>query len=321
MSELSETTLPKISVIIPTYNRMTYVCTAIDSVLAQTYKDYEIIVVDDGSKEDIKGLLSKYGDKIRYIYQENKGLSGARNTGIRNMKGEWAAFLDDDDIWYPSKLQIQMDYIKENPEIDMVSTKADVIDMQGNKLNKVKPMSEVELHFEGLLEGNHVVIPSALVKKSSLEHYGGFDEQLRCCEDYEIWLRMTAQNAKIAYIDQALIQYRMTDGQLSQQSLKMRLAGVYTFNKIRGLCLKEQKDPISNKLAKEYYLLAKVQYSKKMFKDALRSIVKAIFTKPLVGRCFFHDNDSIVTKGIKIIKPYFVTIYYTLLTILNINKR
>ncbi|MBM2835200.1 MAG: glycosyl transferase [Candidatus Brocadiaceae bacterium] len=96
----------QVSVVIPTYNRAPYVIMAIESVLAQSYQDYEIIVVDDGSTDGTRDVLEPYRDRIRYMYQDNKGVSAARNTGIQESRGEWIAFLDSDDEWLPNKLEI-----------------------------------------------------------------------------------------------------------------------------------------------------------------------------------------------------------------------
>ena len=102
--------IPRVSVIIPTYNREEYVVKAIDSVLGQKFDDYEFIVVDDGSTDNTKEIVNKYGDMIRYIYQHNSGVSAARNTGIKLAKGEWVAFLDSDDEWRPDYLLTQIEY-------------------------------------------------------------------------------------------------------------------------------------------------------------------------------------------------------------------
>ena len=102
--------MPKVSVIIPTYNRAHYICETIDSILAQTYRDYEIIVVDDGSADNTRKVLQKYDGKVRYFYQKNRGPSAARNFGISQSQGEYIAFLDDDDLWTENKLELQIDF-------------------------------------------------------------------------------------------------------------------------------------------------------------------------------------------------------------------
>ncbi|MCK4819314.1 glycosyltransferase family 2 protein, partial [bacterium] len=109
--------IPNVSVIIPTCNRAEYITQAIDSVLAQTYTDYEIIVVDDGSTDNTKEVMEPYMDRIRYIYQENAGVSAARNTGIKAAKGDWVAFLDSDDEWLPGKLAVQIRAVERHPQL------------------------------------------------------------------------------------------------------------------------------------------------------------------------------------------------------------
>ena len=115
-----------ISVIIPTFNRVEFISEAIDSVLSQTYSNFEIIVVDDGSTDNTKQLLTKYGSRITYDFQENKGVSSARNKGLDIAKGEWIAFLDSDDIWLPEKLSLQMQDLEQHVpllHINLDSTK------------------------------------------------------------------------------------------------------------------------------------------------------------------------------------------------------
>jgi len=115
MSELSLKQPPPVSVIIPTYNRASWLRGAIDSVLDQTFADFELIVVDDGSTDNTKEIVADYGDKIRYFYQPNKGPSAARNTGIGQAKADLICFLDSDDRWIKNKLQTQVEFIRQNP--------------------------------------------------------------------------------------------------------------------------------------------------------------------------------------------------------------
>src|SRR5690349_3602213 len=109
--------MPKVSVIIPTYNRAQFIARAVDSVLEQTYKDFEIIVIDDGSSDNTQEILKAYEGKIRYVYQQNKGISAARNRGIQEAKGEYIAFLDSDDVWKPEKLSVQVAILDVNPHV------------------------------------------------------------------------------------------------------------------------------------------------------------------------------------------------------------
>ncbi len=128
--------MPKVSVIIATYNRTHFVCEAIESVLNQTFPDFEIIVIDDGSIDNTKQVLEKYASRIQYIFQENKGRAEARNTGIKNAKCEYIAFLDDDDIWLPNKLEKQVIFLDSHPDIELVYTFTEVINEQGRLLEE-----------------------------------------------------------------------------------------------------------------------------------------------------------------------------------------
>jgi len=254
--------MPKVSVIIPTYNRAKYLCEAIDSVLAQTYKDYEIIVVDDGSTDDTKKVLAKYGSSIRYYCQENSGIAVARNVGISLSEGEYIAFLDDDDIWLSDKLKVQMKYLEKNSDIDLVTSRAEIIDSEGHLTGGFKPSKFYATDFEGLLNSNFIVVPSVVFKKKILSKVGYFDEKLRCCEDYELWLRI-ALKGKIYFMDQVLVKYRMTPNSLSKDLIKLYTSGIYIFKKLDRICNSRQKQLIREMMSGVRYRLAKEYFKKK----------------------------------------------------------
>jgi len=187
--------VPHVSVIIPTYNRKDYVQKAIDSVLAQTYKDYEIIVVDDGSSDGTgEALQARYGDRIRYVWQENQGESVARNCGVDMARGEFIAFLDSDDLWVPEKLEKQVAYLRMHPQTRMVFSQMLPIDAEGNKIdNQVQDPHFVDraLTFEELCFRTHVLSTSSVViAKTALKASGGFDPAIHYAEDYDLWLRL-----------------------------------------------------------------------------------------------------------------------------------
>ncbi len=122
---------PLISAVIPTYNYGHFVTAAVRNVLAQTYRNLEVIVVDDGSKDNTRERLAPYLDRIRYVYQENQGPSAARNTGIRSATGEWVALLDSDDLWHPRKLELQVKYLQAHPEVGLLGSDR-VYDLHGD---------------------------------------------------------------------------------------------------------------------------------------------------------------------------------------------
>lgn len=183
-----------VSIIIPVYNRTQYLPEAIESVLSQTYKNYEIIVVDDGSTVDLKLVLEPYKDRIKYIRQDNKGLAGARNIGIRNSLGRYIAFLDDDDLFMPRKLEIQADILDKNPGVGFVFS--DCYEFSGREKENVSlnlavardadPKDFTELFF---LVPN-VRVPVVMSRKDCFMDTGFFDESLAQHEDGDMFLRI-----------------------------------------------------------------------------------------------------------------------------------
>jgi glycosyltransferase involved in cell wall biosynthesis len=195
--------MPKVSVVIPTYQSAKYIQEAIDSILNQAYKDYEIIVVDDGSTDDTIQVLKKYGTRIKVIRQENRGAANARNRGILASCGEYIAFLDSDDVWMPNKLELHINILENNPEIGIVFS--DVICVFGDRKTKYfnfrNPHSgEVYIH---LFIRNFIPMSAAVVRKKCFEEVGLFDESLSASEDHDMWLRI-ARFFKVDFIDEPL---------------------------------------------------------------------------------------------------------------------
>jgi len=191
-----------ISVIIPTYNRQDHILDAIKSVQNQTYKVDEIIVVDDGSTDNTKQLLKNLD--IKYIYQDNKGVSSARNTGIKNAKNSWITFLDSDDIWLDSKIEKQVQFHKNNPNI-LISHTDELWIKNGKQINKKyhqrKPFGWC---FEDNLDSCKIGPSTTILHKDIILDIGYFDEDLIVCEDYDLWLRIL-QKYQLGFIDIPLI--------------------------------------------------------------------------------------------------------------------
>lgn len=191
MKESSET--PQVSVIIPTYNRGWIVGEAIDSVLDQDFRDYELIVVDDGSEDNTPAILAAYGNKITVLRQSNRGVSAARNYGITVAAGRLIAFLDSDDLWLPRKLFTQVKFFTENPDAVINQTEERWI-RNGVRVNPKKR----HLKFAGMIFERSLslclVSPSAvMMKKGLFDSVGVFDENLPACEDYDLWLRISCR--------------------------------------------------------------------------------------------------------------------------------
>ncbi|MBF0226603.1 MAG: glycosyltransferase [Desulfobacterales bacterium] len=209
--------MPKVSVIIPTFNRAWAVKKAIDSVLAQDFKNFELIVVDDGSYDSTKEILKSYGDKIITITQDNTGVSSARNKGIKLSQSEFISFLDSDDIWLPQKLSEQIKFFDLNPEALICQTEEIWIrnGVRVNPKNKHKKLSG--MIFEQSLELCLISPSSVMLKKSLLEEIGLFDESLPACEDYDLWLRVTCRYPVHLIEKDCLFKYGGHYDQLSRQ--------------------------------------------------------------------------------------------------------
>lgn len=202
--------MPNVSVIIPTYQRSHLVSQAIESVLAQTYTDYEIIVVNDGSTDNTKEVLAGFGDRITVIHQVNKGLSATRNTAIMAAQGKYIAFLDDDDIWLPDKLEKQIACLELQPNIGLVYSDIFYFNDQGllpHTYLQRYPAPPVQDNWV-LFVRNLIPTPSAVVmRRECFDEVGLFDETLKSCEDYDLWLRLT-EKWPIHLLNEPLIRYR-----------------------------------------------------------------------------------------------------------------
>ena len=184
-----------VSVIIPAYNAAWCVAHAVDSVLAQHFRDYELIVVNDGSSDNTAEVLSAYDDKLRVLDKPNGGLSSARNAGIRAARGRYIAFLDADDRWLPDKLAKQVALMTARPELAFCSTAALLEDPDGMPLGEWRCGSHAISALEGIFSANAYVAGSgsaAMVRMDALEKAGGFDETLRSLEDIDMWMRLSA---------------------------------------------------------------------------------------------------------------------------------
>lgn len=300
---------PKVSVVIPTYNRADCISEAIDSAIAQTYKDYEIIVVDDGSQDNTRDVLKQYGDKIKYVYQENKGEAGARNRGIKEAIGEYVAFLDSDDIWLKDKLEKQVKVLS-NSNVDTGLVYCAMQVMQNKTLtHKILP-SFPAFNFNDLLIGHKCFSMSVLVRKECFERIGLFDESIKLGCDYEMWLRLTLRY-KVEFISEPLAIYRKGDGNMSNNLKGMKEGGIKIFRKMRGDTNYPQK-LIIIALATEHYLLGRIYYEEKRYKESFREIKNALKIYPLVGSGFISSEETYLNKLLKLTKPYFALLFLSL---------
>lgn len=207
--------MSKVSVIIPVYNRAKSIRDAVESALNQTYKDLEIIVVDDGSTDGTEDSIRDYIEtsKIKYIFQENGGPGAARNAGINASKGEYIAFLDSDDLWLPEKITIQMEYLSTHRDIDVLFCSGYCLDHNQNlKLIRCGATEDQNDFFELIAAGLSCLPSAAIVSRKAMENAGLFKTEFG--EDWYLWLKL-AQRYKFAYIDNPLYKKRYLGSGLS----------------------------------------------------------------------------------------------------------
>ena len=220
MTNSSHAPSPKVSVLIPAYNAMEFLPATIASVLAQTYQDFEVIVVNDGSIDDVEGWVNELPDqRVKLVSQSNKGLASARNTGLATAKGDYIAFIDADDLWLPNKLEKQVQLLDTQPDVGLVYTWISLIDETGQPQGKLRKNHAqgnvwVQLTTHNIVECGSV----ALVRRECFDKVGLFDDTLpfSCSEDWDMWLRIAAHYS-FGSVAEPLVQYRCHSNNLSSR--------------------------------------------------------------------------------------------------------
>jgi len=217
---------PSVSIIIPAYNASAYIADALNSALAQKFTNYEIVVINDGSPDTahLENVLAPFMDRIVYLRQENQGLAGARNAGIRAARGKYIAPLDADDTWNPDFLAAQIAVLEADPTIDVLYADARIfgqVPEAGRTVMELCP-SAGEVTFESLVTRRCTVhICVTVCRREALGREGLFDATLRRCEDIDMWLRITAGGGRIAYQRRVLGNYRRRPDSLSADTARL----------------------------------------------------------------------------------------------------
>jgi glycosyltransferase involved in cell wall biosynthesis len=237
---------PLVSVVIPSYNRAQYIAETIESVLAQTYREIEVIVIDDGSTDNTRDAVEPYVPHVKYVRQKNSERGASRNHGLRLAKGEFIAFLDSDDLWLPQKLEEDLKILKEKPRAGVVYSDADLVDSDGDHLKTLKRKGYTGSVTDQLLTDNFVSIGAHLIRKSFADQIGGFREEreLSGSEDWEFWVRLSCVT-EFEYLPKATTRIRthqantMSDAAAMSRSmgyaLKLVREGEYLSARQKGL--------------------------------------------------------------------------------------
>jgi glycosyltransferase involved in cell wall biosynthesis len=270
----------RISVIIPTFNRVRFLCEALDSVLAQTVPVYEIIVIDDGSTDDTEKTVRNYRGNIRYLRQNNQGPSAARNYGMREATGDWIAFLDSDDLWVPDKIQAQTDLIRQHPHLDFVFGDLSLFDETKHDnepeiLNKtvqeymITHAADLKDFFRQLLICNPIPTSAVLFRRECLLQTGYFDETMRYCEDYDLWLRFAAKY-RLGFVNKILVRRRMHDSNAMNAHEAIYNGSLKVFKRLEanGGLSPEMQQTVSRRIFSTQYDLASHLAKRKQFEAA-----------------------------------------------------
>ena len=275
---------PMVSVVIPAYNCSPFIAATVESVLSQTLSSFEIVVVNDGSPDtrELEAALQPYSSRVRYFSQENRGPSAARNLAIRKAVGRYVAFLDSDDVWLPNHLADQVQHLERAGELGLVYANNEQVDEDGyasKAFDHVPQNGPVTL--ESLLaERCTVNTSSVVVVREALLDAGMFDEEMRRCEDFDLWLRLASMGVKIAYDPGVQMLHRLRNGLSSDREL-MKRARKQVYNKVLATfsLTDEQKNLVNRKireLDKEIELeAAKRHLSAGSYDEALGAIERA----------------------------------------------
>lgn len=268
-----------VDVIIPTFNRAQVMTRAIDSVLAQTYHDFLLHIVDDGSTDDTQAVLNKYKNHPKVIihFQENAGVSAARNLAANQGHGAWISFLDSDDEWMPNKLEVQMKYLKDHPECHFLHSEELWI-RNGVRVNpKIKHLKSNDQIFERSLEFCIISPSTVILKRELFVKHKGFDKDFIVCEDFDLWLKVLLTDT-IGFISTPLIEKH--GGHSDQLSTKFVAMDYWRIKSLVNLykspeANESQKELIKKVILKKSELLLK-SYIKYENKKSYNEIERAL---------------------------------------------
>ena len=297
-----------ISIIIPAYNCSKSISRSIDSVIKQTYSNWELLIIDDGSTDKTKEIVEEYitkNPKLKYYHQENSGAPASpRNNGIRRSKGNYIAFLDHDDEWLPEKLAKQV-LLFENLDIQnigFVACNVYTIEENNKKIIKLKNRGNI---LEALLEGDFIYsCSSVMIKKDVFQKVGLFDENLKCADDWDMWLKISSAGYNFNFVDEPILNYYIHNNNTSKTigNLKIHLEQEYILKKYPQFYSNKkinytlgigflQADSINR--AKKYLLKS---LTIKPFFNLFEVKIIGVFTMLIFGNLGLHLNKYLINK-------------------------
>lgn len=270
--------MTEVSVIIPTYNSARYIVEAVESVLAQTFKDFEILVIDDGSTDETEEVMRQYERVLRYIRQSNGGVAVARNRGIKEARGKYVGFLDADDTWFEDKLERQIDALRSRIDSRVCYSAFTLADSELKPLGTVHS-KRVGATLEDLLMRGNIVgsICTVLCERSLFETTGGFDERLSQCADWDMWVRLAA-HTEFLYLQEPTVTYRQHGSNMSRNAALLEHDSVRVLEK--GFEMATVPASIKRRrrsaFARNYMVLAGTYFHARCHKDFLRCAARSV---------------------------------------------
>jgi len=298
----------KVSIIMPVLNGEKFIGEAIQSILAQTYRNYELIVIDDGSTDGTAALVKSFSDRLELKYVPHpkpQGIAPSMNDGVRHASGDFISFLDHDDAWFPDFLATQVAYLEQHPEVGMVHSDFQTTDVQGNVMeesvarcrHRTRPSGHV---FPQLFCDSFIVGNSVLIRKECFARLGMFDESLRW-GDYHMWMRI-ARNYRVDYVDKVLTKYRQHPTQstrtVSANSPYEDSVGMMALKKIVQLYPEVRQElgakTIRRRMAELHFEMACTWWSSGVFRNARNGLRKAIRLWPTNPRYYLLYAASLI---------------------------
>ncbi len=292
--------MPKVSVLMPSFNYGRYLPFAIKSVLSQSYSDLELVITDDCSTDGSKEIAEEWkrlDDRVVTVFHDtNHGLARARNSGLAVSTGEFVAFCDADDIWLPDKLKTQVEYLQRRPEVGLVHSDGLIMDGDGNLTGK---RFSSEFHrkgqvtsgnlFEELCQRNFLCVPTVILRREAIQYAGGFDERLRSLEDWLCWAKVS-RKYPFYYVDEPLVQYRNHRDSLSYNAQGM------AHNRVKALrsLLDTFPDIPPQCRAKMFYDIGTSYLVLGDSKGALRAFIDSIKSDALQVRSWVRCSQVVV---------------------------
>lgn len=293
---MSET--PKVSVVIATYNRANYIRETVESVFRQSFRAYELIVVDDGSTDDTGKILEPYHSRLRYIYQANSGPSPARNVGVQHARAPWIAFQDSDDLTEPNHLETLYAYAKEHPKCGMVFANGAYLSGAESKRGTIIPVAKSRrlasngVRLVDLFEKSIVRLQASLISKEAYDAVGGHDESLRICMDLDLSFRLL-MNYPVAYLDRVVFLYRFHEGNIGKNEELRLTENIRVIQKLLEQFPAAQRElgvrRIAKRMSYRYYRLAKKRWHKGQRDEARQAIRESTSLRPFSLKYRFYQ--------------------------------